>query len=217
MGKHENTNLSSFLHSLKRSTSLEKKWVALFFSVNFILSFCCCCYVCAWFECFREQYFSRGQQLGFINDRTEKLPLWAFCQANAEHNKARLFPLPVGLSNKQFWRLSSPLTICKRLMWQNCFALSKTVDRKWLDHDAYLVHHWELWWVRFHREMYLHPTNGQSLFRCGRSHLLMLFVRFTFSSSLQEISCRCHLFSNVGYHFTEGRHPVLWCTAFIRS
>ena len=30
------------------------------------------------------------------------IPLKALCQANAEHNNAKLFPLPVGLSSKQF-------------------------------------------------------------------------------------------------------------------
>lgn len=40
------------------------------------------------------------------------LPVRDCCHANAEQSKAKLFPLPVGLSNKQCCPLFSPLTIC---------------------------------------------------------------------------------------------------------
>lgn len=42
-------------------------------------------------------------------------PNWACCQPRAEHNKAKLFPLPVGLSNKQCCPVFSPRMICRNV------------------------------------------------------------------------------------------------------
>ena len=39
------------------------------------------------------------------------VPYSADCQAKQEQSKARLFPLPVGLSSNEFWCLSIPLII----------------------------------------------------------------------------------------------------------
>ena len=39
-------------------------------------------------------------------------PYSAVCQAKQEHSKAKLFPLPVGLSSREFCCLSIPLIIC---------------------------------------------------------------------------------------------------------
>ena len=40
------------------------------------------------------------------------IPYSAACQAKQEHRRARLFPLPVGLSRREFCCLSMPLIIC---------------------------------------------------------------------------------------------------------
>ena len=42
---------------------------------------------------------------------TNYLPLTDCCHAKVEQSKAKLFPLPVGLSNKQCCLLFNPLTI----------------------------------------------------------------------------------------------------------
>lgn len=44
-------------------------------------------------------------------ESTNYLPLRDCCHAKVEQSKAKLFPLPVGLSNKQCCLLFNPLTI----------------------------------------------------------------------------------------------------------
>lgn len=46
-----------------------------------------------------------------LNISTNYLPLRDCCHAKAEQSKAKLFPLPVGLSNKQCCLVFNPLTI----------------------------------------------------------------------------------------------------------
>ena len=41
----------------------------------------------------------------------KSLPYSAACHAKAEHSRARLLPLPVGLSSREFWQRSMAFTI----------------------------------------------------------------------------------------------------------
>ena len=49
----------------------------------------------------------------FVSFKSWYLPYSAACQAKQEHKRARLFPLPVGLSRREFCCLSMPLIICE--------------------------------------------------------------------------------------------------------
>ena len=54
------------------------------------------------------------------------LPCWACCHARAEHSKAKLFPLPVGLSSRPFCLLSRPF-----ITWNYKTSRRMTKPAKW--------------------------------------------------------------------------------------
>lgn len=65
-----------------------------------------------------ESFWVKSTSSDFFQDpisnlkiSTNYLPLRDCCHAKAEQSKAKLFPLPVGLSNKQCCLLFNPLTI----------------------------------------------------------------------------------------------------------
>lgn len=64
--------------------------------------------------------------------RESDIPFSKFCHANAEHKRARLFPLPVGLSSRQCCLLSIPLITCRNIEYtfqQKSFQKYKSSNR----------------------------------------------------------------------------------------